>query len=78
MVQPWPTVDRAAGVGVHHAEVLEVGVAADDDRLAVTADDRTEPDANPLGEIDPADHRRIGSNPELAFARQEGSRSSSA
>ena len=62
--------DRAAGVGVHHAEVLDVGVAADDDRLAVSADDRTEPDADPLREVDPADHRRIGSNPELAFARQ--------
>src|SRR5262249_13388663 len=59
--------DWAAGVGVDDRQLLQIALRADDDRLAVAAQDRAEPNANVLAELDFADQARRGRNPEAAF-----------
>ena len=44
---------RAAGVGVDDRKLLEVALGANDDRLAIAAQDRAEPDADVLAELTP-------------------------
>jgi hypothetical protein len=67
-----PDRQRRSHVGVEHGVLLDVGPLTNVDQLVVSAQHGPEPDADIAAEPHPADHMRVGRDPEFACGGKLG------